>query len=420
MRKKKFITYTLLNLILLNNLISYAEDNLEQPTPNIPAKSFSEIKLKTNFSFGYDYNFGFAKVENGKVLVDKNNLITLDDRFRNTLYVNDLELSMQTTFFSILKTNLSASLFSSNFNAEPLLSIDSYREYAKFLVDRKSTIKNIWQRFLILKDVNFEVNDEATKGKFVLGQQLIPFSYVSDVTLNQPISNYPLITPMTDYINFNLNPENQVYYQNSTLTNYRDLGFMLTGNYPYFRFFTALYNGSGSNIFDNNNEKDLFGRLDLILGNFEIGVSHLRGKHFDFKNLNEKALDIEVSKTSFHSKLGTPNLYLTGDYILAQNSYSDKTVTNKNGWYAEGVLKAESIFSGALRYESFFDDNVLINKEKNTNYNIKRFVANFSQNINENIISKQEYTHTWEDLNYDKSKFNLNYGTFTANIQFKF
>ncbi|MEK7431616.1 MAG: hypothetical protein AABZ74_00670 [Cyanobacteriota bacterium] len=424
-KKEKNILNIFVSLLVINFIYILpvlAEDNTFNDTNDF-MKNDMINKVKTNFSFGYDYNFGFSKIDKGLVSLDKNNNLLLDDRFRNTLYINDFDVTLRNEFLSILSTNVSLSIVSNGFNAEPLITIDSFKEYNKFLNDRKNNIKTLWQRFFIIKDVNFEVKDPTTKGKLVIGQQSIPFNYDSNTTLNKPVSFHPSLTPMTDLINFNLKKETELPYQNSTLTNARDLGFMLTGNYQFFRFYSGVYNGAGPNIFDDNNEKDLFGRLDIIINNFELGISHLRGKHTGFKNIFDKSperLDIETAKTGLHSKIGTPNFYLLGDYTFYQDNWNDKTVVDKNGWYVELVGKAEKIVSGSLRFENFYDSNVLLNKEKNVNYNIKRFVANFSQNIGPNIISKQEYSHTWEDLNESKNKYMVNYGIASVNLQFIF
>lgn len=399
------------------------DSNIFNPFDKNNKKNSNDFEVKTNFSFGYDYNFGFAKVDSGKVLKEKNDTLTLDDRFRNTLYVNDFDLIVKNTFFDIVKTTVSTSVVSTGFNAEPLLNVDAYRNYNSFLNDRKNNLKNLWQRFLIIKDVQFEIKDPTTNGNMIIGQQLIPFGYNSESTLNKPVSNYPILTPMTEYINFNLREDNSLPYQNSTMSDIRDIGFSLNGNYPYFRFNAGLYNGSGPNTFDDNNEKDLFGKADLILGNFETGISHLRGKHIGYKNIYDNAPkrdELELAKTGFHGKLGDKNAYLQGEYILAQDNWSDKTIIDKNGWYIEGVVKAEDVFSGSLRFETFYDNNVLKNKEKNVNYNIKKVVGSFAQNIGPNIISKQEYSHIWEDLSDSGKKSTVNYGIITANLQFKF
>lgn len=386
-------------------------------------KSQNNFELKTNFSFGYDYNFGFAKVDGGEVLKEKNDLLTLDDRFRNTLYVNDFDLIVKNTFYDIVKTTISTSLVSSGFNAEPLLNVDSYRSYNSFLSDRKNNLKNLWQRLLIIKDVQFEIKDPTTNGNLIIGQQVIPFGYNSEGVLNKPVSNYPILTPMTEYINFNLRTDNSLPYQNSAMTDIQDIGFTLNGNYPNIRFSAGLYNGSGPNTFDDNNEKDLFGKLDLILGSFEFGGSYLRGKHIGYKNIYDvtpKRDEIDLSKLGLHGKIGGKDVYLQGEYLLAQDNWSDKTSIDKKGWYVEGVMKAEDIFSATTRFETFYDNNVLKNQDKNVNYNIKKVVGNFSQNIGPNIISKEEYSHIWEDLSESGKKTTVNYGIITANLEFKF
>lgn len=418
-------TYILLGLFICLTSKAYANtpSNPFDPFNKDNKKNQNDFELKTNFSFGYDYNFGFAKVDGGRVLKEKTDILTLDDRFRNTLYVNDFDLIVKNTFFDIVKTTISTSVVSSGFNAEPLANIDSYRKYNDFLSDRKNNLKNLWQRFFIIKDVQFEIKDPTTNGNLIIGQQLIPFGYTSEYFLNKAVSSYPILTPMTEYINFNLRKDNSTPYQNSAMTDIRDIGFSLNGNYPNIRFTAGLYNGSGSNTFDDNNEKDLFGKADLIFGSFELGGSYLRGKHVGFKNIYDispKRDEIDLSKLGLHGKIGGKDLYVQGEYLLAQDIWSDKSIVDKNGWYVEGVMKADDIFSIAGRFETFYDNNVLKNLDKNINYNIKKVVGNLSQNIGPNIISKEEYSHIWEDLSESGKKTTVNYGIVSANLQFKF
>lgn len=413
--KKKLLSIFVLCANLLTINTCFAEDGF----------NVNKFKLTGNTTFGYDYSFGFSKLESGKALLDKTNNIILDDRFRSSVYIDNVSLGINYDILEIVKLNLSTDIVSNNLKAEPLYNLDSYNVYKNFILDRKNNLKNVMQRFAVIKDVNFVFRDRSLDGNLTVGQQLIPFGYSTTIASKQPISSYPDITPMVEYINFNLRKNEEMPYQNSTLANIRDIGMSLNGNYTGFNFTTAVYNGSGTNSFDNNNEKDFFGRFDYQLMNnlASIGVSHLQGKHVGYRNmyaLEPKREDFDLYKTGAHIKVGDDKGYLAGEVLFNQEFWGDKTNVFQSGWYAEAFFKAQTIFSGLLRYETFSDNNVLKNSAK-FNYSVKRFVGTLSQSLNEKITLRQEYMHTWEDLKESSSKnIYSNYGIFsvTTNISF--
>ncbi len=408
----------------------------ENPKPWEEEK-LTHITLYGKVKFGYDYSFGFSKVENDKVLKDKNNspkgapvseygnnYLTLDERFRNYIYIQNANLGLKANFAKIITANFSGSIISNGLSEQALTNSDDFLEFNKFLSDRKRNIKNLWQRYLLIQDVNFLIKDQDIDGSLTVGQHIVPFNYITNSTLNPPVIINPMITPMSEYINFNLRNPDDTPYQNSTMTYLRDIGATLSGDYKVFRFMSGIYNGAGPNTFDNNNEKDIFGRTDYILPNIgEIGVSHWRGKHIGYKkiyNNNPQRGEFEMYRTGLHGKLGGDTLYLLGEVIISQDRWLDKTDVDQLGWYIEGTLKVEKFFTGTLRYESFLDNNVLKTNISPTVYNLKRFVASMTQGIGEYINIREEYSHTWEDLNEKSVKTFSNYGIASVNVELLF
>ncbi|MBC7474403.1 MAG: hypothetical protein H7263_08940, partial [Candidatus Sericytochromatia bacterium] len=403
--KKIFLALFVLSGLNLFSANAYsATEIIENRTPsNNFNGAFDKLEFHGDIGFGYDYSFGFAKLDKNLVLKDTTNYLTLDDRFRNYIYIQNADLSLKVNVMRLLHLNVSGALVSNGMTAEPLFNPDSYTDFNKFLQDRKRNIKNIWQRYGIIQDLNFTLKDENVDGSVVIGQQEVPFGYLNAVSIYPSSVTNPTITPMTEYINFNLRKENATPYQNSTLSNIRDIGISLNGNYSFFRFVTGLYDGAGTNTFDNNNEKDLFARLDFIAkGLGEIGVSHWRGKHVGYKSIyaiNPERVDFEMYKTGFHGKIGNESLYLSGELIFNNDSWVDKTDVGQLGWYLEGTFKAPAVISATLRYESFNDNNVLKDIPVSANYGMRRLVANLTQILGENMKFKEEYSQTWEDLN---------------------
>lgn len=386
----------------------------------------SSTSLNGNLSLGYDYSFSLSDIQNGKVNKLSNSYLGLDNRFNSSIYINNADISLSSTFLKLLSVNFSTSLVSREFIDEPLVNYQSYQDFKIFLDNRKKNIATVWQRYGIIKDLNIAIKDPNVDGSLIIGQQLIPFGYTDkNKTLNMPITSNPIITPMIEYINYNLLSSTDTPYQNSSLTNVRDVGVTLTGTYSFFRFMTGTYNGSGSNTFDDNNQKDIFGRFDLIAPELgEIGISHWRGRHISYKSIyteNAERNEFEMYKTGIHSKLGDDNLYLLGEFVLSNDRYLNDTKIDQYAWYITGGGNLWSIFDLTLRFESFYDNNVLKVKSDLTNYNIKRLVAGFQESLSKNINLKQEYTHTWEDVSSNSTnKVQSNYGIFSANLIFSF
>jgi hypothetical protein len=377
--------------------------------------------FSTNVNFGYDYDFGYSKIDQGKVQKDKSNNIILDDRFRNTVYIENILLNSKARLTELLEVNLSGEIISNGLSSEPLYNIDNYKNFNNFLTDRKNNLKNIWYRTGIIQDVNFALKDSTIDGSMIIGQQVIPFGYTGTST-DRKVSKFPSITTMTEYINFNLKGLEDTPYQNSTMSDVRDIGVTLSGNYTGFKFASGIYNGTGPNMLDNNNEKDYFFRLDYLARFFELGASHLRGKHIGYKNAlsaTPERKDFEMYKSGVHSKIGNEDFYIAGEFILNQEKWNDNTSTDQYGWYIESFLNLKNLLSANVRYESFFDTNVLKNKS-NASYNLKRFSASLYQSVYPNVRLKQEYTHNWEDLTNGSDKTFSNYGLVSITTQMTF
>ncbi|MFN8576290.1 MAG: hypothetical protein U0354_05490 [Candidatus Sericytochromatia bacterium] len=424
---KKTVFLALFSLFLYSQEVK-AIDAPPQDIPNIPFNNLTplaQFEFHGNVNFAYDYSFGFSKIQDGKVLKDSSNNIILDDRFRNYLYIQNANFEATVNIARLLHINLSGALLANGLTPEPLYNPDSYKDFAKFLDDRKKGTKNIWQRLAILQDLNIAVKDPSIDGSLIIGQQIVPFGYNSINTLTPNIVTTAIITPMTEYFNYNLRNLTDTPYQTSSLTNIRDIGISLSGNYSTFRFFTALYNGAGPNTFDNNNEKDIFARFDYILPNIaEAGFTHWRGRHVGFKTIysdNPTRVEYEMYRTGFHGMIGNKDLNLKGEILFNQDSWFDKTDISTLGWYLEGFFKAPTILSAAARYESLYDNNVLKNQNQSANYIVRRFVGSLSQDLANSIRFKQEYVHTWEDyVSKSGDKANTNFGVFTVSIGYTF
>lgn len=131
--------------------------------------------------------------------------------------------------------------------------------------------------------VNAFINyNHASHLKVRFGQFLLPFGLEG----RQPITVNPAIERTTAIKK--LNP----------FSMFRDIGLQISGNHKLIDYAIAVINGTGANSSDDNNFKDVLGRIALVpWDNLEIGISSHFGKYTSGakKKLNRKryALDIE-------------------------------------------------------------------------------------------------------------------------------
>ena len=254
---------------------------------------------------------------------------------------------------------------------------------------------------------------------------MIPFNFQDSTFLYQPLAIHPRFTPVTEYINYNILSSDDIPYQNSTLTHDRDIGLTLSGNYPYFNFATGVYNGNGTNTWDNNNAKDIFGKVGAYFGNYgEFDVSHRRGQNVVSKKFssNDKIISERV-QTGFLLRFGQPFLYCLGEYILSYDRWDDSTSIDQAGWYVSLIGKLSPTTSLYGRYDTFMDNNPLKKIDASGDYyKIQELTFGLKQTLYENIALQGEYSYGWENfdtLNTDKQA-SAQYGQFIINAKVGF
>lgn len=386
------------------------------------------VKLKGEININTFYGAHLPLIDNlKKILKDENNFILFDTQQDWQFQIPLVKALLEGEIMENVAIKLGTAILSNNLISEPLCSQKSYLDYQNFRLNRFSLSNTLipWQRFFILEDVQVTIIDKILNGGLIIGQQLIPFNFQDSTFLYPPVAIHPRFTPTTEYINYNIFSQDNIPYQNSTLTHDRDIGLTLYGNYPVFTFVTGVYNGNGSNTWDNNNAKDIFGRAAFPFGNYgEIGVSHRRGQNIVTKKfLSDEKIISERTQTGFQLRFGQPFIYIIGEYIFTNHRWDDSTGIDQTGWYASliGMPASNTYLFG--RYDTFMDNNPL-KKIDDTGgyYKIQEITFGIKQNIKENVALQGEYSYTWE--NFDISDINkqasAQYGQFSINAKMVF
>jgi len=189
-----------------------------------------------------------------------------------------------------------------------------------------------------------------------------------------------------------------------TFGDQRDIGAMLTGEWPYVTYQLGIFNGSGQNQSDPNDQKDLAGRVvlrplkaleltrtDWDLGAFEVGVAgYHRPVHGS--TLNKKRLGYEA-------RYEFQNLSLKWEYLFGQGTRSGavssaENATKATGWYAQAGYTLAPWWpklQGVVRFESF-DPNELasLDQERDLTLGLNYFIERHNAKAQLNWVHKDE------------------------------
>jgi len=129
----------------------------------------------------------------------------------------------------------------------------------------------------------------------------------------------------------------------------RDIGISIYGDAAKIKYSFGIFNGSGINRLDNNDYKDLSGRLVYSpFDSLSVGFSYYRGKYNGTEvqspvKRNRKGLEFEFIRERFSFK---------SEFIMAQDNELER-----QGFYAQGAysLKPNEV-EILIRYDSF-DNN---------------------------------------------------------------
>ena len=159
----------------------------------------------------------------------------------------------------------------------------------------------------------------------------------------------------------------------------RDLGIMATGDlfpiqdkdYSVDNYAIGVFNGNGANALDNNNRKDIVGRLEVHPGLKAITLS---GSYYYGKYYKDEENNGTRNRWAAGAQYNDGKLVLRGEYISGKTGYvptdipEDLGYFNSNGYYAQAgyyFQAGEQKIMPVLRYEHFTADQAIGNNGTN-------------------------------------------------------
>lgn len=188
-----------------------------------------------------------------------------------------------------------------------------------------------------------------------------------------------------------------------TFGDQRDIGAMLTGDWPGVTYQAGVFNGSGQNQADANDQKDVAGRIVVRplkalkleeeypdIGQIELGLSgYYRPDHGSTR---------DKKRLGYEARYEYKNLFLKWEYMFGQGTASanatSENSTKATGWYVEAgytlspwIPKLEAV----AKFESW-DPNELVSldKERDLTLGLNYFINKENAKVQLNYIHKDE------------------------------
>jgi hypothetical protein len=205
----------------------------------------------------------------------------------------------------------------------------------------------------------------------------------------------------------------------------RDLGIMATGSlfpikgeegikYHVVEYSLGVFNGNGANEKDNNNRKDVVGRLDIHPG---LKALTLSGSLYLGKYSKDENINCTRNRWAAGAQYNDGSLIVRGEYLHGTTGYFDGTLDDENnpielyqfsnGYYAEagyyfkfGKEKGQKLMP-VLRYEHFEPGDRTGEVHGLSNYYtaglnywpIKNVNLKVDYSLVEKVIGEKAYTH---------------------------
>lgn len=141
----------------------------------------------------------------------------------------------------------------------------------------------------------------------------------------------------------------------------RDIGIMFSGEAGFLEYHLGIFNGAGINRLDDNDHKDIAGRILLSpFSFFSVGISHYNGR----QKIPSSSSLVDRDKTGLDVYFHHGPFSLKGEYIMAKDHRTDKA-----GWYLQGAYTIiPEQFQAVVKYDAL-DEN------KNAGNNVKEKIT---------------------------------------------
>lgn len=241
----------------------------------------------------------------------------------------------------------------------------------------------------ILKNINFKLQVDGTRWPILLDAAVeissIPYAKLSFGQFKVPFSLENLTSSSAlDLVNRTQTVEQLCPAQDIGSAG-RDIGVTASGKFSILEYTVGVFNGSGINRADMNDQKDIVGRLILRpFNSLAIGVAHYIGDQrpvFGAAHVNRDRTGVDV----FFSK--GPALF-KGEYIFARNDQAESA-----GWYVRGGYSfIKERLQALINYDSYdWDLDLAGNRMDVLTLGLNWF---FSQKIKLQV----NYEHHWDEF----------------------
>jgi len=159
---------------------------------------------------------------------------------------------------------------------------------------------------------------------------------------------------------------------------FRDIGVMVSGSYKDalgLGYGVAVINGKGINTGDNNNDKDIVGRITISpISGLTLGGSYYAGKGQDETatlEVKESAYGVEAEYTLKDLGLSLRGEYVTAEWEnwnVATGAAAAGFKQEPSGWYLQAAYKLPSLPAAQLmaRYEDYEKDSNTVDSHLKT------------------------------------------------------
>lgn len=212
----------------------------------------------------------------------------------------------------------------------------------------------------ILKNINYRLQIDALKSPVLLDAQIeiefIPHARLRFGQFKVPFSLENLTSSSAlDTINRSLTVE-KLCPGRDIGANGRDIGVAVNGQFSRIECFLGVFNGSGINKTDFNDQKDIAGRFVFYPGSsLTLGLSHYNGRY----SSHPGASVVERNRTGIDMFFIKDQLSVKGEYIFARDAQIESYA-----WYLQGgcYIMPEKL-QAIVKYDSF-DKNLDIQGDR--------------------------------------------------------
>lgn len=204
----------------------------------------------------------------------------------------------------------------------------------------------------ILKKLHYNLQIDAVKSPCLLDATMeFPFSPLTNLVFGQfkvPFSLENLTSSSAlDTINLSQTVK-KLCPGRDIRSSGRDIGLAVNGRFKKIEYTFGIFNGSGINQQDNNENKDISARMVFSpFKSLSLGISHYNGKY----SSEEGAEPVVKKRTGLETSAVKGKFSIKSEVILARDAE-----VNKMGWYVQGGFFPSKHIQTVIRYDFFEGD----------------------------------------------------------------